>query len=122
MANRIDDLIQEARRTQHVTYRELARRCGIPEPTLHSARRRESIDGLSIDTFIHIAHGLGMTAEELFYGEGSGNLYADPRQAEINEVFESVTEQGKDVMWTNAIMVRNTFSEYNGGNTVQTAI
>ena len=57
MANRIDQVIQEVRRTQHVTYRELARRCGIPEPTLHSARRRETIDGLSIDTFIHIASG-----------------------------------------------------------------
>jgi transcriptional regulator with XRE-family HTH domain len=122
MANRIDQVIQEVRRTQHVTYRELARRCGIPEPTLHSARRRETIDGLSIDTFIHIAHGLGLTAEQLYSGEDSGNKYADPRQAEINEVFDSVTEQGKDVMWTNAIMARNTFLENGGGNTVQTAI
>ena len=121
MANRIDQVIQEVRRTQHVTYRELARRCGIPEPTLHSARRRETIDGLSIDTFIHIAHGLGLTAEELYYGEDSGNKYADPRQAEINEVFESVTEQGKDVMWTNAVMARNTFLADDGDNSVQEA-
>ena len=125
MANAIDELVQEVRRTQHLSYREIAQRCEIPEQTLHSARRRETIDNLSIDTFLHIAHGLGMTADELYFFDKGLTIgekrYADPRQAEINEVFESVTEDGKQQMWVHAIMVRNTFSEGCGRDSVQEA-
>lgn len=125
MANSIDELIQEVRRTKHLSYREIAQRCGIPEQTLHSARRRESIDNLSIDTFLHIAHGLGLTADELYYFDkgltAGGKQYTEPRQKEINSIYESVSEDGKQQMWVHAIMVRNTFSEDCGCDTVQEA-
>jgi len=108
---------------------DLSRESGVPYTTLNAMVTGSSkVDNMGITRFLKVAHVFGMTAEQLYYycdkdgGRSQKIKYADPRQAEINEVFESVTEQGKDVMWTNAIMTRNTFLENGGGNTVQTAI
>jgi len=108
---------------------DLSRESGVPYTTLNAMVTGSSkVDNMGITRFLKVAHVFGLTAEQLYYycdkdgGRAQKIKYADPRQAEINEVFESVTEQGKDVMWTNAIMTRNTFLENGGGNTVQTAI
>jgi len=69
MSNRINDVVHEVMAREGVTYREIAKRCGISEQTLHSSRNRDSIGRIGIDVFLKIAHGLGMTAEELYYGE-----------------------------------------------------
>lgn len=69
MSNRINDAIQEVIAREGITYRDIAKRCGISEQTLHSTRNRKSIGRVGIDVFLKIAHGLGMTAEELYYGK-----------------------------------------------------
>ena len=69
MSNRINDAIQEVIAREGIKYRDIAKRCGISEQTLHSTRNRKSIGRVGIDVFLAIAHGLGMTAEELYYGE-----------------------------------------------------
>lgn len=52
-----------------MTVRDFAKANGLSEQTLYDIRRRENIGNVSVDVFIKIAHGLGMTAEELYYGE-----------------------------------------------------
>ena len=68
MSNRIYDLVEEMKVREGITYRDIAERFGIPEQTLHSSRKREDMGRIGIDVFLKIAHGLGMTAEELYYG------------------------------------------------------
>lgn len=68
MGNRINEIVNTIRERENTTYREIAERCMISEQTLHSARKRKTMDNIHIDVFLKIAHGLGMTAEELYYG------------------------------------------------------
>jgi transcriptional regulator with XRE-family HTH domain len=68
MSNRIYDLVEEMKVREGITYRDIAERFGIPEQTFHSSRKREDMGRIGIDVFLKIAHGLGMTAEELYYG------------------------------------------------------
>ena len=73
MSNRIYDLVEEMKVREGITYRDIAERFGIPEQTLHSSRKREDMGRIGIDVFLKIAHGLGMTAEELYYGTERGS-------------------------------------------------
>ena len=68
MSNRIYELVEEMKSREGITYRDIAERFGIPEQTLHSSRKRADMGRIGIDVFLKIAHGLGMTAEELYYG------------------------------------------------------
>lgn len=68
MSNRIYELVEELKTREGITYRDIADRFGIPEQTLHSSRKRSDMGRIGIDVFLKIAHGLGMTAEELYYG------------------------------------------------------
>jgi hypothetical protein len=107
--NRIDKLLSGRNK------RDFAREYEIPEQTLYKICKKPTMKNISIDVFLKIAHGLGMTAEELYYGDKrpdkEAHAYADPRQQEINDTFETVTEDGKQAMWTNAVMARTTFPD-----------
>ena len=74
-----------------------AREIGIPASTIYSITRGQTkMDNIGIGIFMKIAHGLGMTAEELYYGNPPGSpSYSDPRQEELNGHFESLNEQSK---------------------------
>lgn len=107
---------------------DLSRESGVPYTTLNAMVTGSSkVDNMGITRFLRVAHVFGLTAEQLYYycdkdsDRAQKIKYTDQRQTEINEVFESVTEEGKHIMWTNAIMARNTFLEGDGSNTVQTA-
>lgn len=124
MGNRIDELLTRLKEEEGIAVPEFAKRCGLPPTTIYNARKREDIGNISIDVFLKIAHGLGMTAEELYYGKRHDEpprTYADARQREINDVFESVTEDGRHAMWTNAVMARATFPEDVEGDDFQEA-
>ena len=62
--NRIDELLS----SRGESVRDFARRCGVPEQTLYKITKKTTMKYISIDVFLKIAHGLGMTAEELYYG------------------------------------------------------
>jgi len=115
MSNRIDQLLTELKERKGIKVPEFAKACGLKPSTIYGIRKKPTMDNVTIDVFLKIAHGLGMTAEELYYGDERPNkmtrTYADPRQQEINETFEGVTEDGKQVMWTNAVMTRTTFPD-----------
>ena len=93
MGNRIDEVVNTLKEREHITYREIAERCKISEQTLHSARRRKSMDAIHVDVFLKIAHGLGMTAEELYYGEKQPIAYADEREADIHRIWGELDEE-----------------------------
>jgi len=116
--------IQAALRDRGMTVADLSHKSGVPYTTLSAMVKGTSkVANMGIDRFLSVAHALNLSAEQLYhYCDGPVEEQDDPRLAEIEAVYLLVSDQGKDVMWTNAIMVRNTFSEYNGGNTVQAAI
>lgn len=108
MGNRINEVVNTLKERECITYREIAERCKISEQTLHSARKRESIDNIHIDVFLKIAKGLGMTAEELYYGDEQKtrrHVYSDPRQQEANEIWDHVNEQYRSQMWEHAKVI-----------------
>lgn len=63
--NRIAEIIQAS----NESVRDVARRCDVPEQTLYKITKKPTMKNISIDVFLKIAHGLGMTAEELYYGK-----------------------------------------------------
>ena len=93
MSNRINEVVTHIKDSERITYRQIAERCKISEQTLHSARKRESMGKIHIDVFLKIAHGLGMTAEELYYGEERPIAYADEREADIHRIWGELDEE-----------------------------
>jgi transcriptional regulator with XRE-family HTH domain len=65
MSNRIAEEIKKQGFNKH----SFSAKCGVPYGTLYRiCKDGASMDSITIDNFLKIAHGLGMTAEELYYG------------------------------------------------------
>jgi transcriptional regulator with XRE-family HTH domain len=108
--------IQKIMLARDMNTSQLSKLTGLSYTTAQNiATGKTDVAKMHVERFLKIAHGLGMTAEELYYGDKrpdkTTRTYADPRQQEINETFEGVTEDGKQVMWTNAVMARTTFPD-----------
>lgn len=90
--------ITEALKNKSLTVAEFSRQTGMSQQTLYNVVKKKSIENISISTFIKIAQGLGMTAEELYYGESRTPraTYSDSRQEELNGHYESLNEDSKD--------------------------
>ena len=72
-----------------------AREIDVPQSTLQrivSGQVDES--AISVGTFFKIAHGLGLTAEELFYDD---TFYADDKR-EVDLAFTHASEEGRRAM------------------------
>jgi len=105
MSNRIYDLVEEMKVREGITYRDIAERFGIPEQTLHSSRKREDMGRIGIDVFLKIAHGLGMTAEELYYGtehEAQEQPSISPDEQTIVDTYRAAGRLGKRVILATA--------------------
>ena len=93
MSNRIKEELDK-RNIKPTTF---AKSIGVKVSTMFSIYRGEvQLERVSIDNFLKIAHGLGMSAEELYYGyvDGEhGNEYSDDRQRDANDVWEHVSEE-----------------------------
>lgn len=90
MTNRIKDILAQLKREQGITVTDFAEMSGVPASTLYGARTKKSMENISIDVFLKIAHALNMTAEELYYGTKPAVTYPDPRQTELNRCWESL--------------------------------
>lgn len=90
--------IAEALKNKSLTVAEFSRQIGMSQQTLYNVVKKKSIENISIGTFIKIAQGLGVTAEELYYGESHAPrvIYSDARQVELNGHYESLNEDSKD--------------------------
>ena len=96
MSNRIDELLSQLKKSEKLTVPQFAKKCGLPATTIYGIRSRKTMENISIDVFLKIAEGFGMTAEELYYGTKPERTYRDSRQRTINEVYETVSEAQKD--------------------------
>ena len=93
--------IQIAMADQSITAAELSRRSGVAYGTVYDIWAGKShVEKMNIDTFLKIAHGLGMTAEELYYGKPAEKAYRDARQASLNAHFETFNDRGRDELST----------------------
>lgn len=95
MENRIRDILK-SRKIKPATF---ANSIDVPTSTMYSITRGQTkMENIGIGTFIKIARGLGMTAEELYYGESHAKrvIYSDYRQEELNGHYESLNDDSKD--------------------------
>lgn len=61
------------------------------------------MDNIAISTFLKIAEGLGMTAEELYSGvPPEAPEFLDVRQTALNGYFESMNDAGKNTLVASA--------------------
>lgn len=65
MRNRIADIFNE----RDINIAAFGREIGISSATLYSIRNNKTMDNVGIGNFLAIAHGLGMSADELYTGK-----------------------------------------------------
>lgn len=93
MSNRIAEEIKKQGFNKH----SFSAKCGVPYGTLYRiCKDGASMDSITIDNFLKIAHGLGMTAEELYYGKPAERTYRDERQTALNAHFETFNDDGRN--------------------------
>lgn len=99
MNNRIPDLLRE----RGIKVAAFARKTGISPSTLYNIMDKPVVDNIAVSTFIKIAEGLGMTAEELFFGTPpDAPEYSDVRQTALNGYYESMNDAGKETLVASA--------------------
>lgn len=93
MSNRIHDIF-EARGIKVASF---ARDNGITPSTLYAIHDGTTkFEKIGINTFMKIAHGLGMTAEELYYGTPPKSpTFSDPQQTALNGYYECMNDTGR---------------------------
>lgn len=93
MSNRIHDIF-EARGIKVASF---ARENNITPSTLYAIHDGTTkFEKIGINTFMKIAHGLGMTAEELYYGTPpKPPSFSDPRQTALNGYYECMNDAGR---------------------------
>ena len=75
---------------------DFARQTGINQQTLYNVVKKDTVDNIGISTFMKIAHGLGMTAEELYYGTPpKPPTFSDPQQTALNGYYECMNDTGR---------------------------
>lgn len=95
-ANRIALILEDLEASRGVNITDFAEMCGVKRHTLYKIRDKDTLDNVTISVFLKIAHALGMTAEELYYGEEKPRGYADPREAELHRVWGVLDEGRRD--------------------------
>lgn len=108
----VDDLncIQRVMLKRDMNTQQLVDATGLSYTTAQNiATGKTDVARMRVERFLQIAHGLGMTADELYYGTPARRTCTDPRQREINDAYASVTEDGRNAIWTTAVMARATF-------------
>lgn len=86
--------IQKVMAYQGISAAELSRRSGVPYGTVYDISiGKTRVEKMAVEKFLKIAHGLGMTAEELYYGEKQPIAYADEREADIHRIWGELDEE-----------------------------
>lgn len=93
MSNRINELFQE----RGIKVAQFARENGITPSTLYAINDGTThFEKIGISTFLKIANGLGMTAEELYYGTPPVTpTFNDQQQTALNGYYECMNETGR---------------------------
>lgn len=74
-----------------------AREINVPASTIYNITNGQAkMENIGIGLFLKIAEGLGMTAEELYYGTPPERpRFDDPQQEAVNGHYESLNETGR---------------------------
>ena len=89
--------IQQAMADQNISAAELSRRSGVAYGTVYDISiGKTKVDKMDVGKFLKIAHGLGMTAEELYYGKPAERTYRDERQTALNAHYETFNDDGRN--------------------------
>lgn len=102
MENKIAALLDE----RGISIAQFARDTGVKYQTLYSiCTGSVKYENIGIGTFIKIARGFGMDAEELY----DGTYMLDPVLSEIKSTYRQTTPEGKRFMAANAKTVRELY-------------
>ena len=102
MENRIAALLNE----RGIRPAAFAKQIGVPSSTIYSiVNGKQNFEKIGIGTFIKIARGFGMDAEELY----DGTYMLDPVLSEIKSTYRQTTPEGKRFMAANAKTVRELY-------------
>lgn len=103
MGSRIGDLLK----SRGLKVASFARDNEITPTTLYAIVKGETkMENISIGTFLKIAEGLDMTAEELYYGASKKSpKFEDPMQTALNSCYESMNSKGRERLVDEAEML-----------------
>ena len=105
--NNLNELLE----ARGLTVSEFARQTGITQPTMHRiVHGQVNLTNISAEHFLRIAHGLGLSAEQLYFGDAS----YDMSKSTIDRVFATTNNDGRHAMLANAIGISHAY-ESNGG-------
>lgn len=76
--------------------KEVERRSGVAYATLYDLKRgKTDVDNMKVDTFIRIAHALGMTADDLYYGVSENITDEDSTKQKVSDAYDNLNQEGK---------------------------
>ena len=105
MQNNLKELLA----MRNMTVSEFARQTGIPQPTLHRiVNKRVQLESVTAINYLRIAHGLGLSAEQLYYGDFS----YDHDKSTIDRIYAQTCNEGREAMLANAYGVQHTYMPY----------
>ncbi|MBE6471679.1 MAG: helix-turn-helix transcriptional regulator [Coriobacteriaceae bacterium] len=82
-----------------ISISEFARTTGISQPAMNRIVNGKSrIESIRAENFLRIAWNLGISAEQLYFGE---DTYDDAKR-DIDRVYATTSRQGRDAMAANA--------------------
>lgn len=89
-----------------------ARKNGINQNTLYNVLKKDTADNVSISVFMKIAHGLGLTCEELYYYNQEQELSA---KSELISNYEALNDigQNKVVEYSSDLLCSSKYTEKN---------
>jgi transcriptional regulator with XRE-family HTH domain len=107
MDNRLKELIA----MRGFTVSEFARRTGVKQPTMHKiVEGKVRLESIQAEHFMRIACGLGISAEELYFGDTS----YDAMKSLVDRVFATTCMEGRQAIVANAIGVSHAYRRIDG--------
>ena len=90
-----------------LTVSEFARMTRIPQPTIHRiVNGQVDIRHITASHFMRIAHGLGLSGDELYFGD----IGYDDSKRFVDRVYATTTVEGRQAMLANAMGVEQAFA------------
>lgn len=94
-----------------LTVSEFAREIGISQSTVYRIVMGETrISSVTVGNFIKIAHGLGLTVEELYFDDP----YFNRAKNRIDTIYNTTSHAGRQAMLANALGVEETYNDFDG--------
>lgn len=91
--NRIKEIFDE----RGIKPAVFARKIGMPPSTMSTIYHgRTAFGNIRVEHFLAIAHGLGMTADELYYGTTPEGLNTDEKA--LVEMYRDADDRGKSII------------------------